>query len=119
MVKLQNQILVLFHLEGAHISVLKATYGEGWCRRVGCTCVSLSFRCRSEEKGEHRGGDYAVVEDDDLLGSSCRLLCCRGLLARFRDDDIKPRWSRVLPVVLGCSLLFCLFMRVLGCACLG
>lgn len=49
--------------------------------------MSLSFRCRSEEKGEHRGGDYAVVEDDDLLGSSCRLLCCRGLLARFRDDD--------------------------------
>lgn len=103
----RNRILVLFHLEGTHIAVLKAIDGEGWCRRVGCTCVSLFFQRRSEEVGEQHGGDYAVVEDDDLLGSGCRILCCRGLLARFRDDDTELRRSscftgcfRVLFVIL-------------------
>ena len=67
-VKLQNQILVLFHLEGAHIVVLKATDDEAWCRCAGCTCVSLSFRCRSEEKGEQRGGNYVVANMMNYLG---------------------------------------------------
>ena len=82
----RNRILVLFHLEGAHIAVLKATDGEGWCRRVGCICVSLSFRRESKENRERRDDDYTVVEDDDMLRSDCRCLCCRGFLARFWDD---------------------------------
>ena len=36
--------------------------------------------------GEQHGNDYGVVEDEDLLGSGCRLLCCKGLLARFMND---------------------------------
>ena len=67
--------------------------------------MSLSFWRGGEEVGEQHGDDYAVVEYDDLLGSGCRLLCCRGLLARLRDDDTEL-WHRVLLVVLGCSLLF-------------
>jgi hypothetical protein len=77
--------------------------------------VSLSFRRESEEKGEQRDGDYTVGDDDDLLRSGCRCLCCRGLLARFRDDDTELRKSSCfigylrLPFVI---LVICACVRV-------
>ena len=61
-----------------------AKAGAGMLDTHVCPCL---FRRGGEEVGEQHGDDYAVVEYDDLLGSGCRLLCCRGLLARLRDDD--------------------------------
>ena len=99
-------ILVLFHPEGAHIVVLKATDSEGWCRRVGCTCVSLSFWHRSKKVGEQHGSYYVMVEYEDLLGSECRLLYS-GVSSQGSGMMTQSFGGlRVLLVVLGWSLLF-------------
>ena len=63
------------------------TSGSGTYSHTQTHMCVLIFLALVRRKGKQRWGDYVVVEDDDLLGSSCRLLCCRGLLARFRDDD--------------------------------
>jgi hypothetical protein len=97
----RNRILVLFHLEGAHIAVLKAIDGEGRCRRVGSTYVSLSFQRRCEEKGEH---PWLKMMTCLCLVAYC---CVAGVFSQDLGMMIESSEDlRVLLVVLECSLFF-------------
>ena len=64
---------------------------------------------------EQHGGDYAMVEHDDLVESECKLLCYKGLLVRFRDDDIELWRSSCFTSylrVLFVTLIFCVYVRM-------
>lgn len=107
---------VLFLLEGTLFAVLKAKDGDGCCRCVGLMSMPSQRWC--QERIKQRGGNCAVVEDDDLLVTGCRS-SYRGLLSRFRDDDTGLRRSSCVMVVLGYSRCSCSFVFAFQCACKG
>jgi hypothetical protein len=81
--------------------------------------VSMPSRRWCQGRRKQRGGNYTVVEDDDLLALGCSSFCCRGLLSSLWDDDIGLRRSSWAMVVLGCSRCFWSFVFVFLCACKG
>ena len=108
---------VLFLPEGTLLAVLKAKDGDGCCGCVGL--VSMPSWCWCQGRRKQRGGNWTVVEDDNLLALGCRFLCCRSLLSRFWDDDTGLRRSSCVMVVLGCSRCSWSFVIVLQRDCKG
>ena len=106
---------VLFLPEGTLFVVLKAKDGDGCCRCVGLMSMPSQRWC--QERRKQRGGNYTVVEDDDLFATGYRSFCCRGLLSRFRDDDTWLRRSSCVMVVLGYSRCSWSFVFAFQCAC--